>query len=383
MSTLQIIPQYSLHLGDQAGNRKANLTGRFEEITVTLRLNGPNTCHVVCKSVVDNKLFPYALLKEDAWLEVWRGVNDRPQRLLGESPFLLSDKIDLFYENNLEKFKLDALSASVVANWPVVAYDAGSSQADKTDFADDMIKAIALENIGSSATDTDRNMSTLLQIQADRSAAVSLSKAFSRRKLAAVFTDLCNASAAQGTRLYWDVVLPVPGNLNNRVLELRTYTQHRGVYRGFNLDNPLVFSREKGNLDNIHLITELGGVANYVYGAGHGREDKRVVQPASDSARIAASPWGRIKEDVRETGSASGAVVLADARGRLREKRPRVVLTADIIQTPKSIFGVHYDHGDVVGVEVFGGRYEAIISPVTITRRGEVETIRAAIRVEL
>lgn len=377
--TRVVTPSYSVHLGTQLGERKRNLRA-FESLDITLRTNGPHVAHIIVPTVVKNKRFPYDLLVEDAWLEIWRGVNEYPKSILADTVFLLQE-FKLFYSGDAEKFKIDASSGSVLAEWPIVAYDAASAEADKTDFADDMILEIARENMGADAA--DRDMSSLLTIPSNQSLGASISKAFSRRELARVFTDLCNASAQNGQRLYWDVVLDNPGNFNTRKLRLIVVPDQRGAYKGFDTVNPLVFSTKKGNLRGAELTKSYRGVVNYAHGLGNGLEENRKVYPASDTNRIASSPWGRIKEGTIQVDSEDESVITNEAEGLLREKRPRWVFTAEIVQTPDRLFGVHWNHGDVVGIEEFGLRFEAMISPVSIGYRAGKEIIRASIRAEI
>ena len=76
------------------------------------------------------------------------------------------------------------------------------------------------------------------------------------------------------------------------------------------------------------------------------------------------------------------APVLSEAYSLLRDKRPKLVLTGDIVQTPTCQYGVHWNNGDLVVIEEFGERYEAIISPVRLDYANGKETINAALRVE-
>jgi hypothetical protein len=375
-----ITPSYSIHLGNQVGERKKNLQGVLE-LEVTLRVNGPSEATVIYPTVVKNTRFNYDLLIEDAWLEILRGVNEGPKSMLGDSPFLLQE-YDLFFDKDgAEKFRIDASSSAVIAEWPVVAYAAGSSQSDKTGNADNLILEIARENFGSSATDTDRDMSTYMEVPGNASLGASVSKAFARRKLDRVFTELCQLSAQNGTNLYWDIILKNPLNLNNRKFQLVVYPGQRGTYKGFDVANPLVFKPGK-NLTNVHYKVSYRDVVNYAYGLGNDTEANRVVQPASEATRIAQSVWGRIKEGTRNVNSLDDDTVRAGAEELLWEKRVKETFTADIVSVPGRAFGVDWGLGDVVGVEAFGKRFEAMICYVNISYKAGKETIRAGVKVE-
>lgn len=387
MPQFAVVANYTIYIGNQLGQR-FGVISTFTDITINMRLNGPHTCfiHFPLKDGMGNE-FNLNWLGEDHWIEVWRKSNDSTATMVGDAPFLIE-----YWE--LEEtaqhgtvIGLRCYSAAVIMTWPNVAYASGTSQAKKTDYLDDMILEIADENLGASATDTDRDMSSYITTEAEASAAPSASKSFSRRRLSDILTGLCNLSAKNGTRLYWDVVLPSPSNVSTRTLELRTYTGQRGNARGNDVDNPLIFSIGRGNLESVKVGFSYEEAVNYAYGLGHGRYEMRNVQTASDTDRIDNSIWGRIKEGNRQASHTSNldAEVQAEAEELIRERRPRQIVEAKITDTPGSRFGVHYNHGDLVLVEAFGKRYEAMLSPLTIRYANGQESIdfRARIETEL
>ena len=386
MTLQQVTPTYQIHIATQTGER-LGLINNFNSVQVNMRLNGPHTCILTTPPTftVQSRIRELEdWLIEDNWLEVWRGTNNSPLKMVGEAPFLIQEFDVTESAEGREDIRILAYSASVIADWPIVAYNAQSSQAAKTDNGDDMIKAIWAENAGADATDTDRNVSAYVTDEADLGAGASLTKNFSRKVVGDVFRSICEASANDGTRLYYDIVLPTPGDLSNRKLELRTYTGQRGINRGLGEANELIFSLDRLNLSRVSVRRSYADVVNYAYGLGQGVEDARNVQTASDTTRINESIWGRIKEGARSaTHSNTDAGVTAEAKALLRQKRPRLEVDADVQQVPNSRLGVHYDHGDYVVVEARGQRYECILSPLQIsyTRNGE-ETIRAKLRVE-
>lgn len=382
MTTSQsIVPSYTVYIGSQTGERYQEIPG-ISKISVGLAVNNWNVCEIEFAGIVNNREFDFGLVQEDGWLEVWRGVNETPKAMLGESPFLTVLDERQISRSGSYTIRLVGYSASFIASWPIVAYAAASSQSSKTDYADDMIKEIATENLGTSATDTTRDMSDYLSVATDESLGQSISKSFARRKLNLIFNELCEASANQGTRLYWDIVLGSTGDLSDRTLQFRTYSGTRGIDQGLSSDNPLIFSHKYGNLENVSLSRSYKDVVNYGYGLGQGVESARNVQEAQDTARVAASIWGRIKEGTKQANSANDAPILAEAYSLLRDKRPKLILTGDIVQTPSCQFGVHWGNGDLVVVEEFGERYEAIISPVRLDYANGKETINAALRIE-
>lgn len=378
----EIIPDYTVHIGDQSGNRLDTITD-FLNFQITLRVNGPHIAQLTLP-VIDGEgaEFPQGYVGEDFWFEFWRGTTNR--RLVGASPFLM--QIDEYEERDTgeQTIKVRGYSGSYVATWPIVAADTESAEAKKTEAADDMIKTIADEQIGGSAADTDRDMSAMLSIEADKSDGVSVTKSFSRRKLDKIFTQLCEQSAKLGTRLYWDIIDPSPGSVTSRSLELRTYTGQRGDNRGIGQDRELIFSVDRGNLQSLRVINNYENVVNYAYGLGQGLKGDRNVQEAEDAARVASSPWGRIKEGTRQAQSDTDAAVTAEAQSLLRQARPKRTVEARIQNIPGTEFMKDWNFGDLVVIETKRhGRFEAIINSVQIWYSpGRAETITANLRVE-
>ena len=108
-------------------------------------------------------------------LEIWREHN-REISLQNETAYFLQRW--RFYRDGDEKLiDLVALDANWLLDTRIVAYDAGTSQADMTDNADDMIKAVVKDNLGTDAV-TARQVSEL-SIQGDLGDGQSISKAFS------------------------------------------------------------------------------------------------------------------------------------------------------------------------------------------------------------
>lgn len=100
----------------------------------------------------------------------------------------------------------------------VVAYANGTGQAAKTLQADDMLKALVRENF------TGDRAVTNFMVQANKSLAPTISKEdMAWRTLLIICQEIAQASAENGTPLYFDIVADIGRNL-----EFRTYIGQRG-----------------------------------------------------------------------------------------------------------------------------------------------------------
>jgi hypothetical protein len=268
---------------------------------------------------------------------------------------------------------IHAVAALELLSRRIVAYDAATASSEKTAAADNMIKAIVRENLGSLATDTARSWASLLTVAADTSAAPSLTLLFARQNVLTTVQKLCQASAQAGTRLYVDVVAPT-----DTTLELRTYTGQRGTDRGSTSAAPVVFAPEFGNLVSPDIDDDYTEEVTYVYAAGRGQEDQRIVAEAGDATRIGRSPFGRREAliDARHVGTDPAPALLADeANAALQAGRPRRRFAATLLDTPGTTYGIHWAWGDTITARWEDASGDYRIEAVRLSVAGGRETI--------
>lgn len=270
----------------------------------------------------------------------------------------------------------------------LIAYNPYNDFTDKLEETDDMCKEIVRENLGSLASDTTRNLGTRLVIQPDHSLGPIQHREFSRRNVLATLQEIAQASEEAGTYLAFDIVCtapPLAGQSPAFSLEFRTYTQQRGQDHRLQTGNDVFIGTDFGNLDNVELDEDWTGEANFVYATGQSVEHVQAVATAQDDDRIAISPYNRreylINGSNDQTLTATG--LQAEAESSLRENEPKVILTADILDTDQTRFGMEWNWGDYLTAQVeefvFDCRVTNITVDVTLDRQ---EVIRGQIRGE-
>jgi hypothetical protein len=318
-----------------------------------------------------------SLYQRDTRLGVWRQGPNGALALDTECVWLVRKVKRVLSASGERRLRVTAYSANELLRRRIVAYAAGSAQASKSGYADDLMKAIVSENLGSDATDTDRDISAYLTIESDLSAGQSISKAFSRRNVLTVLQELADASAEAGTNLYFDVVTPTPG-----ALVFATYTGQRGDDRTITSNAPLLFSPELGNLADGELEEDYANEVTVVYAAGRGEGDEREVVEVEDTTRSGASPFNRI-EALRDARNAeTTAELTAEGNGFLKAGRPRLVFGGSIVDTPQCRYGVEWKWGDKVTVQFEGYTFDAHIAAVSVTIDNGSETVTAALKAE-
>ena len=107
-------------------------------------------------------------------------------------------------------------------------------------------------------------------------------------------------------------------------------------------------SEQNGRLENARVTRSWRDTVSMVLAGGAGDGSLRAVATAFDTARAAASPFGRIERFIESSNTGDLAVLQQQANAALRAARETVVLTADLRETPSAARGVHFDVGDVL-----------------------------------
>lgn len=300
------------------------------------------------------------LFLKDSRIAVYRGASGRAPTLLGNALWFVRRRRRVLNDKR-RSLAIHAVHANDLLRRRIVAYDAGTPETSKTDQADDMAKAIVRENFVS-ATDTARNLSSaLFSVAPDVSAAPSLSKAFTRRRVLAVLQELAQAAAQAGTYMGFEVWAPTESSL-----EFRTYTKQRGADRRVSTSNALILSAETGTLGEIELDEDWADEATYVYAGGQGEGADRAIGTASNTTAIGESPFGRIEDFYQDNQTSDQTQLDDDADNALYAQRGRRIFSASVSDTSGAALGVHYDWGDLVTAADGAVQIDCRVDPVHI-----------------
>jgi len=322
----------------------------------------------------DTSLVDRSIFTRDVRIEIWRGIAGGVEYLETGTQWLLRKRTFNFDQQMLE---IQCQSALDVLRRRVIAYDAGSSQSSKNDLADNVIVEFVKENLGSSATDSDRDISDKITVFGSSGLGPTVRKSASRRNLLTTIQEVAQQANVQGTPVYFDLDY----NVSAKTQEFKIFINVRGsdITTG---TRAIVFSPEYGNLINVVQSDEFTNEVTFVYAAGQGLASDRNIQTASDVTRIGLSPFGRIEAlaDSRQTNNDNG--LIAEAESKLTSGRPLRTISGTIINKPGSLYGVDWNWGDKVTVEIEGEVFTARINTISVDVSGGKETITADIRIE-
>lgn len=374
--------QYELWLSSPFGTRQAVIPHEaISELSYTMTVNAVGTLTVV----VDRDALPDAYIVQDAKLEIARKPEGGTMAVEGGAGWLLQTNTQGL--SNRERYrKLKFETANSLLKRRHVYYYATTAGAAKTDYADDLMKVIVLENFGADsdsgpfATNINganlRNWSSTFAVEAYTSQGPSITKEFAWRNVLAVLQEIARDAATLGTPTYFDVVW------NGAKVEFRTYVNVRGVDRSAGSQR-LVVSAERGSLgETIELTEDWTDTLTLILAGGQGQGWGRKLGEAYDLGRMLATPWSYREGWLDATALSVSAALSSEARSRLQEKRPKKILTGGLVSVPGAVYGRDWGFGDQLIAEFEGESFTARVDQVTVALADGKETVTAAIRGE-
>lgn len=296
-------------------------------------------------------VMPRGLMQYDEFqvgdiFEVWRekgGVLE----LQNETAYFLQDWEFYTDSAGAEYIQLKANDANWLLDTAIVWAYAGSAAASKTDYPDDMMKAIVEEQLGATSAIASR---TKLTCAPDLSAGGDeITKALAYRNVLDVVTDIAEQAKEAGVNLYFDVVRTAPGTF-----EFRTYTGQRGQDHGRLSGDPRLVGKQYGNLSEATFGTYHADERNDILVGGQGEDESRLLVERYNTARMFASKWNRREYFKDSRDEETTAALNSDGDAALEEFAPKQVLTGTLNDTPGMQYNIHYQFGDILSAEAFG-----------------------------
>ena len=303
------------------------------------------------KSIVNPNMVDYRL-------SVYRSVNGAPFSIDGSTEFLARK-----WETDDNSITVFADSLQSLLQRRIIAYPANVLTYSKfSDFAGNICKRIMRTNFGADilvsrdGDEINADISTLLTINADTNDGTAIQISCSRRNVADAIESICNASYENGT---W-----IAGLITSDGNQWRfdTYANYYGVYRP-----EVLFSPDIGNVQNVKISFDLTEQKTFIIAGGQGQEAARIITSAYSSSGIAASFLNRNEYFYQNTQVNDINYLQALASQELRSLRGQQTFECELVQTPSSIRGLHYNLGDVLQVQFDSQRYIMRLDQVQVS----------------
>lgn len=361
---------------DTPGGERLHLLDSFRSLSYARKLNtvGRWSLQVAADRV------PSQFVKDSALVELWRTIPGRPAGLLMAGPVSTIDYSD---QRGVDVLALLGEDGMGILERRIVAYDAASDEASKTDYADDMMKAIVRENLGALATDSTRDLSDYgVSVASDVSLGPSLTYEFARQNVFEVLRGIGQAAKSDGTPVYFDMV---PRVLGSTAIGWRfeTAITQLGVDRTYASGVPTVFGREWGNLDAPRLTYDYTTEVSVMYAGGQGQASYMDVFKSIRSKALRRWVLAHREAFIHIVNQRTQAGLQTAAKRVLEEHQATVTFTAVLKDTPQSRFGIDWDYGDKVVAVYRDIQVEGLVDAVEISLdENGTETIAAQIEVE-
>jgi len=257
-----------------------------------------------------------------------------------------------------------------------------TSYTDKTDYIDDMMKEIVREqclygsclNI-SGAVDNDRGFPVdEFVVQEDLSLGPETTLSCPDRVVFDIVKELRETSFALNysdetkRKIYYSVspFIMTDGRVGYR---FETYADLRGADR----TNGVIFSVENGNMLEPTYEENHYDEINACYAKGQGLENERLTYELENLTLIQKSRWNRCEEVRTATNEDGEDGLITAANTALAEGRPIFMLDATFLNTPgseytpRSLYGIDWDMGDLIPVNYAGKQFDIEICSVGVS----------------
>jgi len=277
-------------------------------------------------------------------------------------------------EQNETYLHILAYDAMYLLDKRIVAYVNGTSYTSKTMPADDMLKAIVRENLGSLATDYHRDLSDWLIVEADSSSAPIVTKSeFGMQKVMPILNDICQLSEAAGTYLSYDIVY----DESIGKLVFKTYAQQRGANHGSNSPAPIYLSHHTdpvnvmgSGLNYASIEIDATDERSYIYSGRQAQEANVIFEEIGNEIALNTGPFARTEDFITTGESVEYNDVMTEAHAWLQEKFRNLILNAHLEETNDMQFGIDYNFGDVVALRYLGTTMNIHLDEFKITLDG-------------
>jgi len=351
---------YSVFLSDPFGTRLADASN-FLSLEYSRVVNNVSTLKLTLLGDFPTQY----IINPDGRIEVWRKLDSGREYLDTNTIWLIKKVTQKIEASGLQTIVIEADTPLCLLREPgrFVSYFAGEAQSTYTSApADNQIKQVARENIGTSAA-AARTLSAYISIDPNLGLGASVAKSFAWRECLKVMQEFADASTTAGTYVAFDIVADSPTSL-----VFRTFTGQRGVDHRFpNGINPVLISPELGNLGEVVFSQDYRDEATDVLAGGKGDGSARMIAAVSDTTRIGQSPfgWREYFQDATQYDTTAG--LSAEAQATLRSMRVKTIFQGRLIDMPDSRYGVDWAWGDYVTAQAFGRLIDCRIEAVSVS----------------
>lgn len=347
---------YSLLISDAFGNRLLTNPYFFSGEYV----RGENTIGSLTVRFPGN--ISSEFFKWHGRIEIWRSIDGAPATLVENTVWLIN-KITRQISGKERIWEIEAACANSILATRIVDYNQGNSYTLKLAAADDLGKAVVRENLGSLVTDSTRDISSYLTVEANTTLGPTVKLAFENQNVFDVLSDLAEASAQLGTYLVFDVTYE--GNL----FVFRSYTNYRGNDHRFPSGSagPILIGPEFGNFIGASVSTDYSSAWSRGIVSGESVAGVYAKARVNNTDLQSQSPFGLVESyETTQNQVADSTLLTSEANALVRRGTAKIKIAGSVANTPNFVYGLHWGWGDFLTVQIDGFSYDVHIDKVSV-----------------
>lgn len=263
-------------------------------------------------------------------------------------------------------------SAEEMLSRRIVAYAAGSTDATATLPADDLMKFIVTQNLGSGAA-AARQLSGLA-VQPNTSQGTTINRSFAHDNVLGVLDGIREYTREAGNEIFYRMQ-----NNGSGGWTFRTFAGIVGLDRTVSSLN-LAEENENFVLDGVGF--DATDEVTYMYVGGAGTEATRLIGTATDPGRVGLSAYNRREAFYNASQEKTQAGADDVAEQELSRRRARRIFSGTIVERPNYRYSIEWDFGDLLTAENNGRGYTVMVRKVQIDIDDTGERITARVEVE-
>lgn len=368
--------QYSLRLYSSQGTLIDELmSGRPDD---AIRVEYARTQgDVGVMSVELPSTYPAEWFVPDNYFEIAQLIDGMPSGIELETRWSIA-KRKKGIKNGMRSWSVTALDTMHHLKWRINAHYKGDTQSKKTGVkADDLLKGLmrdnalsssfAYSNTGALATIPPLRNINALVIDPDLGLGPAIDYEMQHRRILDVMKDVAKLSLEKGMWLGYDIVW------NGANLIYKTFASQRGSDR-----RGWLILRPGYGLGDASIETDWSESYTAVYAGGETAGGVRNVAVAFDQARAAQAPYGW-REIFKDAKDKTGLTYIQDdATAALRDGRPKYTMAATITEDDGPVYGIDYQYGDLMIVDIDGELMDARLSGIRVVLENGQRTVTAA-----
>jgi len=290
-------------------------------------------------------------------IEVYRRIEPLP--LYRVRSYFVEIVDEVTDEKQREALLLTCLDANALLAWRDIYAFSKSSQATKSDHADDIMRAYVREQLGTTATNPLDAAYFTVEADSHEGPALSVSNAWTN--LMQALQGISDEAEGAGSRVYFQM----RDGQGAAQYNFHTSITCPGTDRSLSSGNPLLVGLSYGNVTRVVRSRDASEEVNHVVAIGAGEGTARKTGEYIDQTTATRSVWSRKKVVYTETSLNTTTALASSAKRAVVKGKARERIIVTLADAPGFRYGYDWLAGDRLTVTHNAVDYTGIVKAVT------------------